>query len=135
MGFAIFGLIFALLYTVNFILFFGVMIGIALAVLCFFQIIFGGILWPALLPYFYGISKKTDIPKVNMGVYAVWSILVPTFLVITVLNLFLVDYRILSNLSSFNLRPYVIALAILLLGHIIRVIATKLVIFVPSKGI
>lgn len=135
MGFAMFGLIFALLYTMNFILFFGVVVGIGIAVLCFFQIIFGGILWPVLLPYFYNISKNVDIPKVNMSVYVVWSILVPAFLIITIINLIFVDYRILSDIFNFNLWPYVIAIAILLLGHIIRVIATKLIIFVPSKGI
>lgn len=135
MGFAMFSVIFAILYIVNFVWFFGIIIGLALGLLCFFQVIFGGVLWPALLPYFYKISKDSSIPKVKLGVYAVWGIMVPVFLIITVLNLFIVDYKQLSHIFGFKLQPYIILIGVLAVGHTLRVIATKMIIFVPRKGL
>ena len=105
MGFLMFVNIFSFIYFVNFIWMFGFVLGIIIALLTFFQIIFASFLWPFLLPQLVSIHKKQPSSKlflkltnVNPFIYGFWSFLVIGLGLITLINFFVSDYASLTRI-------------------------------------
>jgi hypothetical protein len=104
MGFLMFANIFSLIYLVNFIWMFGYILGIIIAALTFFQIIFASFLWPFLLPQLISIHKEQSSSKlfskltnVNPFYYGSWSFLIVGLGLLTIINFFVSDYASLTK--------------------------------------
>lgn len=104
MGFLMFANIFSIIYLVNFVWMFGFVLGIIIAALTFFQIIFASFLWPFLLPQLISIHKDqpssklfSKLTNVNPFIYGSFSFLVISLGLLTIVNFFVSDYASLTN--------------------------------------
>lgn len=104
MGFLIFANIFSIIYLVNFIWVFGFVLGIIVATLTFFQIVFASFLWPFLLPRLISIHKDqpssklfSKLTSVNPFIYGAFSFLVIGLGLLTIVNFFVTDYATLTK--------------------------------------
>jgi hypothetical protein len=131
MGFLIFVNIFTVIYLINFVWIFGFIVGVAVFLLTFFQIIYGSFLWPFLLPQLISIHKKPAIPKVNLLVYASWSYIAIGLGLLTIINFFISDYASLTkNVIEFFGGSY-ISPALWLVGAM--VVANVIRIYILSR--
>jgi hypothetical protein len=96
MGFLFFANSFALIFFVSFIWMFGIIGGIVIALLCYFQVIYIAGLWVFTLPVLISSLKSLDnfeIPKVDPLVYGGFSFLVMFIASLTVVNFFVSPYK------------------------------------------
>lgn len=125
MGFLVFATSFIILYFVNFIWMFGIIIGVILALLTLFQLVYSTLLWPFLIPSLVSIYKKDELPLVNSVAYAIWSIVLPVLALLTIFNFFISDYLALWNTifpiinENYSLT-IIIFIVVILSGNIIR---------------
>lgn len=118
MGFLTFANFFTVIYLINFIWMFGILVGIGVFLLTIFQIIYGSYLWPFLLPLI-NIHKKPTITKVNPFIYGAWLYVVIGVGLLTVLNFFVSDYgSLLNNIKELFDNNYA-TLAFWLIGTMI----------------
>ena len=125
MGFLTFANIFLVIYLVNFVWIFGIMVGIVIFLLTFLQIVYASFLWPFLLPQLISIHKNPTIPKVNPLIYGSWSYIVIGLGLLTAVNFFVSDYASLtkSTIESFggsHITPIIWIVGIAMLSNIIR---------------
>lgn len=124
-GFLFFANSFAIIYLVSFIWMFGIIGGIIVALLCYFQVVYSAGLWVFSLPGLINMHKSFDnleIPKVNPLVYGGFSFLVIIVEILTVINFFVSPYKFTWELMGDNLLiPILIFLGILVIGNIGRV--------------
>ena len=97
MGFLTFANMFTVIYLINFVWVFGFIVGVAVFLLTFFQIIYSSFLWPFLLPQLVSIHKKPTIPKANPLVYGLWSYIVIGLGILTIVNFIVSDYASLKK--------------------------------------
>jgi hypothetical protein len=125
-AFSLFSNIFALAYFTSFIWMFGVVGGLIISLLCFFQIVHSAFLWIFLLPNLISTFKSLDnriIPKVNALVYGGFSYLVVILMILTGVNVVVSPYKSMWRLIEKNIWiPILIFLCILVVGNIMRVI-------------
>lgn len=125
MGFLTFANIFLVIYLINFVWIFGLVVGIAIFFLTFLQIVYASFLWPFLLPQLTSVYKKTTIPKVNPLIYGSWSYIVIGLGLLTAVNFFVSDYASLTKniVESFGgnyLTPIIWIVGIAISSNIIR---------------
>jgi hypothetical protein len=132
MGFLMFANIFSIIYLVNFVWMFGFGIGIIIAALTFFQIIFASFLWPFLLPQLISIHKEqtsskllSKLTKVSPIIYGSWSFLIIGLGLLTIVNFFVSDYASLTKtiFDFFNgsyITPILWIAGIALISNVIR---------------
>lgn len=132
MGFLMFANIFSIIYLINFIWLFGFVLGISIAVLTFFQIVFASFLWPFLLPQLMSIHKDQPASKlfskltnVNPFIYGTFSFLVIGLGLLTIINFFVSDYASLINtivefFGGDYLTPIIWIVGIAIVSNIIR---------------
>lgn len=130
MGFLLFANILVILYLINFIWMFGIIIGIIISVLTFFQLVYATLLWPFSVPWLIGIYKKNDIPRVNLLIYGTWSFIVLGIGILTVLNFFISDYMLLWNnmmtiLNESYFSLLIIVIGIVAISNIIRTLVVQ----------
>lgn len=142
-GFTLFVMIFTITYLANFIWIFGIIIGLILSALTFFQIIHSAFLWPFLLPGLIKINRKKDITSLlhkqhpKFWIYGGWTYLIIGLIILTVINFFVGNYssftiRILESLKG-NIFQLAIYLVIgLVVGNLLRILTMKLLL-VTSK--
>lgn len=125
-GFLFFANLSMILYIINFIWMFGIMLGTIISVLTFFQVLYATLLWPFLLPGAIIVCKKPHIPKVNLWAYGVWSIIVSWILIsLTIGNFLISDYMSLTKviMKFFDNNYLFLTLAfvgVILVGNLIR---------------
>ncbi|AGG07992.1 hypothetical protein B1778_04400 [Dehalococcoides mccartyi] len=130
-GFHVFSSLFALIYVVGFIWMFGFWLGITIALLCFFQIVYASILWIFLLPWLIGLKQRrpfifnlgsqNELPPVNITVYGGFSLLVIILGGFTIGNFFLSDYgSVYRSITDNSVNLLIIAIVILVLGNVVR---------------
>ena len=126
MGFLTFANLLVVLYLINFIWMFGILAGIIISILTFFQIIYSTLLWPFLLPWLMSIYKKPIIPKVNLLAYGSLSFIVFGLGILTILNFFISDYRSFAEtiMKLFNNNYMLLAevmIGIVIVSNIVRI--------------
>ena len=125
-GFTFFANVFALVYLVSFIWMFGVVAGIIISILCYFQIIYSTFLWILLLPWLlvmHNPKSSFNKPEVNPFIYGGFSLIVVILGVLTIVNFFISDYQAIWKFFNSSLWIIVISfLAILLIGNVSRVV-------------
>ena len=128
-GFTLFANLLAVIYLFNFIWHFGFIFGIILSLLCFFQIIYSSFLWPFLLPWLKSTYKRNEFPPVNPYAYGIWSHMIIGLLILTVVNLFITDFKSLQYLLTINLYRNKLLLSgvifIFIISNLIRIIIMK----------
>jgi len=95
MGFLVFATSFPLVYLISFIWMFGVIAGIVMTLLCFFQLVYCTILWIFSIPSLIKMHRSTynySMPKVNPFIYGSFSFLIITLVVLTIINFFVSPY-------------------------------------------
>jgi hypothetical protein len=137
MGFNIFANLFALIFLVGYIWIFGVVPGIIVSILSYFQIVYSAFLWVFLLPYLISTMRNnfsdTVIafmcpPKVNPLIYGGFSILVIILGILVASNFFISGYKSAWNLISDNYWTVaLVSLGVLVLGNIVRLICLRLI--------
>lgn len=126
-GFLMFANIFAFLYLVNFIWMFGLLAGVVIAALTFFQILHSAALWIFLVPSLLMIQRIRTIPSVNQILYGGWSYIVMLLGALTIINFFVSGYKAVWEYLDLNYKATVlIFLIIVVVGNMIRI-------FVMSK--
>jgi hypothetical protein len=125
MGFLTFANIFTIIYLINFIWIFGFIVGVAVFLITFFQIIYSSFLWPFLLPQLISIHKKPTIPKVNPFVYSSWSYIVIGLGLLTIVNFFVSDYASLTKgivefFGGSYITPTLWLVGVMILANLIR---------------
>lgn len=132
MGFLMFANIFSIIYLINFVWMFGIVLGIIIAALTFFQIVFASFLWPFLLPQLVNIHKEqpssklfSKLTSVNPLIYSSFSFLVIGLGLLTLINFFVSDYASLtSSIVEFfggnYLAPILWIVGIAVVSNIIR---------------
>lgn len=133
-GFLIFANIFVIIYLLNFIWMFGFLLGIAITILTFFQIIFYCFLWLLVLPKiikFYRCKTPTDemylkTTTVNPFILGAFSFLVIALGLLTIINFFVSDYASLTNtivefFEGNYIVPILCVIGIAVLSNVIRI--------------
>ncbi|MBU0974193.1 hypothetical protein KKD03_00635 [Patescibacteria group bacterium] len=125
MGFLTFANIFIVIYLVNFVWIFGLVVGVAIFLFTFLQIVYASFLWPFLLPQLISIHKKPTIPKVNPLVYGSWSYIIIGLGLLTMVNFFVSDYASLTKsivelFGGSYITPIIWIVGIAILSNIIR---------------
>ena len=132
MGFLMFANIFSLIYLVNFVWMFGFIVGIIIAALTFFQIVFASFLWPFLLPQLISIHQEqpssklfSKLTNVNQITYGSWSFLVIGLGLLTIINFFVSDFAsvtktIVEFFDGNYIAPIFWLISIALVSNIIR---------------
>jgi hypothetical protein len=101
-GFRAFVFIFFVLCVINFIFMLGFFWGLVLFLATLFQLFNVSFLWIFVVPTAYKLTKivsSSDV-KPNMSVYAIFSALVPSLAILTIINFFVSEKR--NLLSLFN---------------------------------
>ncbi len=137
MGFTLLANLFALIYLVGYIWMFGVVAGVIVSILCYFQIVFSAFLWVFLLPWLVSTLRRNFSnlsiallcpPEVNPFVYGGFSYLVIIVGVLVVLNLLVSEYKSMWNLIGDNYWPVaLVSLGVLVVGNIVRLICLRLI--------
>jgi hypothetical protein len=110
---------------------FGFWLGITIALLCFFQIVYASILWIFLLPWLIGLKQRrpsifnlgsqNELPPVNITVYGGFSLLVLILGGLTIGNFFLSDYgSVYRSITDNSVNLLIIAIVVLVLGNVVR---------------
>ncbi|MCG2699785.1 hypothetical protein L6274_01895 [Candidatus Parcubacteria bacterium] len=104
MGFLMFVNIFSIIYLINFVWMFGFVLGIIIATLTFFQIVFASFLWPFLLPQLISVHKDqlssklfSKLTNANPFIYGSFSFLIIGLGLLTIINFFVSDYSSLTK--------------------------------------
>ena len=126
MGFLTFANLFALIYLINFVWIFGFIVGVAIFLLTFLQVVYASFLWPFLLPQLINVYKKPIIPKVNLFIYGSWPCLVIGLGLLTIVNFFVSDYALLTKsivefFGGRYMTPTLWIVGIMILSNIIRI--------------
>ncbi len=121
MGFLIYANIFTVICTVHFIWMFGLLAGIVIALLTFFQIIYSAYLWIFLSP-------ALDTTKVNLTAYLTWVIIVVSLGILLIINFFVFDYKsalmaILGLVDYKYITLWIVFIGSLIVGNLARVIS------------
>lgn len=135
-GFTFFVMIFTIAYLINFIWIFGIVIGLILSALTFFQIINSAFLWPFLLPGLIKINRRKDLSSLlnsqqpSVWVYGGWTYLIIGLIILTVINFFLGDYSSLTTriLEYLNVNIFMLAIYLvigLVVGNLLRILTMK----------
>jgi len=120
-GFLVFANIFAFLYLVNFIWMFGLLAGVVIAALTFFQIPHTAALWVFLVPSLLMMQKKRTIPRVNRIIYGGWSYIVMLLGALTIVNLFVSGYKAVWEYFGHNYKMFIlIFLVVVVVGNLLR---------------
>lgn len=123
MGFLFFANLFAVLYLVSFVWMFGLLAGIVVTMLCYFQIVYSAGLWLLSLPWLLSMHRNRTMPRVNPLAYGGFSFLVMALGLLATANFFLSRYK--SGWKLFG-ETYMITalvfLAILIVGNLSRVV-------------
>jgi len=125
-GFTIFANLFALIYLVSFIWMFGIIGGIIVSILCYFQITYSTLLWIILLPWLllvHNPKSNFQTPQVNPFIYGAFSFVVVILVVLTIAGFFISNYQ--SMLKYFDSNIWIIVvgtLVTILVGNVIRMI-------------
>lgn len=129
MGFLLFGNFFALTYLVSFIWMVGVVEGIIVSLLCYFQAVYSAGLWVFSLPWLISMNKNISIPRVNPSVYGSFPFLIIITAALTAVNFFASQYRSMWELIGENYRTTVFAfVGVLIIGNVARLaIMSKIV--------
>ena len=126
-GFLWFANIFAILYLVNLIWMFGLLAGVVIAALTFFQIPHSAALWIFLVPSLLMMQKKRAITSVNQIIYGGWSYIVMLLGALTIVNFFVSGYKAVWEYLDHNYKAFaLIFFVIVVVGNMIRI-------FVMSK--
>ncbi len=122
-GFLFFANLFAFAYLIGFIWMFGIIAGLVVAALCYFQIIYTAGLWITGIPFLLTMFRLNSMPKVNLLVYGGFSFLVWGLVALVVINFFITPYAWGWNLIENNLWPVLVSFAgVLVVGNIARMI-------------
>jgi len=123
MGFTLFATIFWLIYSVSFTWMFGIIGGVIMALLCFFQILHVSILWVFSLPGLIKMYINRDIPRVNPFIYGGFSYLILLIAILTVINFFVSPYKSMLKLIEDDIGTIVfVFVSIVVIGNIARAI-------------
>ncbi len=137
-GFTSFVGLFAFTYLVSFIWMFGVIVGIIISLLCFFQIVNSAILWIFLTPWLLSINRnqsdysflikgELELPQVNLVLYAGFSFLIVIIGVLTIINFFVSQYSSIWEMMEYSSLTIALAtLIILIVGSVLRVIVMQI---------
>ena len=132
MGFLMFANIFHVIYLVNFIWIFGFVLGIIIAALTFFQIVFASFLWPFFLPQMISIYKDqppsklfSKLTNANPFIYGFFPFLIIGLGLLTIINFFVSDYSSLTKtiVEFFDgnyIMPILWVIGIAIVSNIIR---------------
>lgn len=137
-GFLLFFWVFYILCLINFIWLFGVVVGLILALLTFFQIPFSTFLWPFLVPGLIRDNFKSDIEYMvdkkgpSEFIYGGWTILIVALAVLTIMNFFVSSYSFLTEflLETVNGnygKVALYALVVIIGGNLLRIVTTTLI--------
>jgi len=136
-GFLVFSNIFAVIYLVNYIWVFGFVIGIIIAALTFFQIVYISFLWPFLLPRLISIHKQqpsseliSELTDVNPIAYGLWSFLIVVLGILAIVNFFISDYasmtkRIVEFFGGTYTTPLFWVVGIAIVSNIVRIFVSS----------
>ncbi|MDI6789990.1 MAG: hypothetical protein QME44_04785, partial [Thermodesulfobacteriota bacterium] len=122
-GFLLFANLFALTYLIGFIWMFGAVPGIAITLLCYFQVVHSAGLWVFGLPWLIRMNKGLAFPTVNRTAYGSFSLVVIAVVILTALNFFISPYK--SMWESIGDHRWTVVLAflgILIIGNAGRVV-------------
>lgn len=123
MGFTMFATVFWIIYSASFIWMFGIVGGIIVTLLCFFQILHVSILWIFSVPGLIQIYKNRDIPRLNPLIYGGFSYLILLIAILTVVNFFVSPYKSMLEIIGDDLWPSILVfIGIVVVGNIARVI-------------
>jgi len=132
MGFLMFANIFSIIYLVNFVWMFGLVLGIIIAALTFFQIVFASFLWPFLLPQLISVHKDqpssklfSKLTKANPFIYGSFSFLIIGLGLLTIVNFFVSDYSSLTKtiVEFFDgnyITPILLIVSVAVVSNVIR---------------
>jgi tetratricopeptide (TPR) repeat protein len=116
-GFLFFANLFAILYLINFIWLFGLLPGIIISVLIYFQIVYSAGFWIFLIPWLQKVHRSPTFPQVNPMVYGGFSLLIIILGVLTAVNFFFSKYKSLWKSLGYNYK--ILALIFLSLPYTI----------------
>lgn len=121
-AFSVFVNVFALGYTVALIWMFGVLVGLILALACYFQILFSTVLWIFLVPNALKMLRATSPLKVNAMVHWLHSKFAVAMVILAVVTIVHAPYA--ASLRLFN-GHYTIVIAmtvgVLVIGSFLRI--------------
>ena len=121
-GFILFANLFAILYLVAFIWMFGLIAGIIISVLTYFQVVYSAGLWVFSLPWLVSMHRNIAVPRVNPMVYGGFSLLVIILGVLTTANFFISQYMSIWDVLGHNYTmAALVFVVVLILGNIVRV--------------
>ena len=127
-GFLVLANLFFILYLVNFIWLFGLLAGIIIWALAYFQILYGAVLWVFLVPWYLRIRRDRTMPGVSLKVQFGFGYLVMILGVITAVNFFLSSYM--SGWEFFRpdyKMPSAVFFLVLIVGNMVRILVCHLV--------
>ncbi|MBW2594708.1 MAG: hypothetical protein JRC93_01785 [Deltaproteobacteria bacterium] len=125
-GFNVFTIFFVLFYLASFIWMFGIVAGIIISALCFFQLIHSALLWIFALPWLVKMNKNEEMPEVNRLVYSSFAFIVGVLGIITIINFFVSSYRGMWEGIEDNIWLIVITfVAVMLIGNLARSIVFR----------
>jgi hypothetical protein len=128
-GFIKFANWFALTYLISFIWLFGLIPGVIVSALCFFQIIHSSVLWIISVPMVLKSNREQNIPTVNKYVYSSFSTIIITIAVLTLVNFFYSHYGSVWELLKHHIWVTIGVLAsVCVIGNIARFIVMSIII-------
>lgn len=135
-GFLVFFKVFIVLVIVNLIWIFGIVPGLILSLLTFFQVIFSAFLWPFQLLVLLKEKHEESylfLPnrEPNKLLYGGWSNLIFVLLLLTIINFFYENYssmayKILKSINGGVGKVIIYSIIFIVIGNILRIISMKL---------
>lgn len=114
--------LFAILYLLNFIWMFGLLAGIIISVLSYFQVVYSAGLWIFSIPWLLKVHRSPTFPPVNPMIYGGFSYLVIILGMLTTVNFFISQYMSIWKSIGHNYKMSVIIFFVVLtVGNIARV--------------
>jgi hypothetical protein len=117
-------------YTLGFIWAFGLTIGVVIALLCFFQIVYFSVLWPFLLPFLVRQQHIIEEPRVSRVGYGCYSTIVIIVALLAGISCFAVRYGSALQIFHRHFRTTLglVSLAVIIIGNMTRIIVQRVVV-------
>jgi len=126
MGFDVLSIIFVVLYTVSFIWMFGIIPGIVVSGLCFFQVINSSFLWIFGIPGLIRMNRNKEFPKVNAFKYGSYFFVVTSLLIMVIINFVITSYKAMWYTIAENLWIILAGFGgIVVMGNLFRLLAMR----------
>jgi hypothetical protein len=119
-GFVNFANAFQLSLFVGLIWMFGIIAGIFVFALCFFQVVYNSVLWVFHIPWFLKIRKGSDFSVLNLKVYGRFPYLVVLIAVLVIANFFITPYKSVWSLVQEDVWCIAITVAVLVVGALTK---------------